>query len=47
MVFDLLGYLHSESKDAGKKKQVLFGKRVLEIRVIRNILVAVYNKIFG
>ena len=42
-----LGYLRGELKDAGKKKSVSFGKRVLEIGFIKRILLAVYNKIFS
>ncbi|MDQ3007944.1 MAG: glycosyltransferase family 2 protein [Chloroflexota bacterium] len=41
-----LGYLRGELKQAGKKKSISFGKRVLEIGFIRKILLAVYNKIF-
>ena len=41
-----LGYLRGELKDAGKKKPVSFGKRVLEILFIKRILLSVYNKIF-
>jgi hypothetical protein len=42
-----LGYLRGELKDVGKKKQVSFGKRVLEIGFIKKILLTVYNKIFS
>jgi glycosyltransferase involved in cell wall biosynthesis len=42
-----LGYLRGELKNAGKKKRVSFGRRVLEIGFIRKILLAVYNKIFS
>jgi glycosyltransferase involved in cell wall biosynthesis len=42
-----LGYLRGELKDAGKKKHVSLGKRVLEVGFIRRILLAVYNKIFS
>jgi len=42
-----LGYLRGELKDAGKKKSVSFGKRVLEVGFIKKILLAVYNKIFS
>jgi glycosyltransferase involved in cell wall biosynthesis len=42
-----LGYLRGELKHAGRKKSVSFGKRVLEIGLIRKILLAVYNKIFA
>ena len=42
-----LGYLRGELKDTGKKKQVSFGKRVLEVGFIKKILLAVYNKIFS
>jgi hypothetical protein len=48
-----LGYLRGELKDAGKtsspkgKKSVSFGKRVLELGIIKKILLAVYNKIFS
>ena len=42
-----LGYLRGELKDAGKKKPVSFGKRVLEVGIIKKVLLAVYNKIFS
>jgi len=42
-----LGYLRGELKDVGRKKTVSFGKRVLEIGIIKKILLAVYNKIFS
>jgi glycosyltransferase involved in cell wall biosynthesis len=42
-----LGYLRGELKNVGKKKQVSFGKRVLDVGFIKKILLAVYNKIFG
>jgi glycosyltransferase involved in cell wall biosynthesis len=42
-----LGYLRRELKQAGKKKQVSFGKRILEVGFIRKILLAIYNKIFN
>jgi glycosyltransferase involved in cell wall biosynthesis len=42
-----LGYLRGELKDAGKKKSVSLGKRVLEIGFIKKLLLAVYNKIFS
>ncbi len=42
-----LGYLRGELKDAGKKKRVSFGKRVLEVGFIKKMLLAVYNKIFS
>jgi len=42
-----LGYLRGELKGGEKKKQVSFGKRVLEIGFIKKILLAVYNKIFS
>ncbi len=42
-----LGYLRGELKDAGKKKRVSFGKRILELSPIKKILLAVYNKIFS
>jgi glycosyltransferase involved in cell wall biosynthesis len=41
-----LGYLRGELKDAGRKKPVSFGKRVLEFEIIKKVLLAVYNKIF-
>jgi len=41
-----LGYLRGELRQAGKKKFVSFGKRVLEIGFIKKILLAMYNKIF-
>jgi hypothetical protein len=42
-----LGYLRGELKDAGKRKQASFGKRVLEIGFIKKILLVIYNKIFS
>ena len=42
-----LGYLRGELKDAGRKKPVSFGKRVLEVGFIKKMLLAVYNKIFS
>ncbi len=48
-----LGYLRGELKDAGQtssskaKRHVSFGKRVLEIGIIKKILLGVYNKIFS
>jgi glycosyltransferase involved in cell wall biosynthesis len=42
-----LGYLRGELKNVGKKKQVSFGKRILEVGFIKKILLAVYNKIFS
>jgi glycosyltransferase involved in cell wall biosynthesis len=42
-----LGYLRGELKDAGKKKPISFGKRVLEIGFIKKMMLAVYNKIFN
>ncbi len=42
-----LGYLRGELKQAGKKKQVSLGKRVLEVGFIKKIFLAVYNKIFN
>jgi glycosyltransferase involved in cell wall biosynthesis len=43
-----LGYLRGELKDARKKtKSVSFGKRVLEVGIIKKILLAIYNKIFS
>jgi glycosyltransferase involved in cell wall biosynthesis len=42
-----LGYLRGELKNAGKKKPISFGKRVLEIGFIKKILLVVYNKIFS
>lgn len=42
-----LGYLRGELKDAGKKKSVSFGKRVLEVGIIKKALLTVYNKIFS
>ena len=42
-----LGYLRGElGKERGKKKEGL-GKRVLEVGVVKKVLFAVYNKIFG
>jgi glycosyltransferase involved in cell wall biosynthesis len=42
-----LGYLRGELQQAGRKKSVSFGKRVLEIGFIKKILLAIYNKIFS
>jgi hypothetical protein len=42
-----LGYLRGELGKVGKKKSVSFGKRVLEVGLIKKILLAVYNKIFS
>lgn len=42
-----LGYLRGELKDAGKKKPVSFGKRVLELPPVKKMLLVVYNKIFS
>jgi glycosyltransferase involved in cell wall biosynthesis len=42
-----LGYLRGELKDGERKKQVSLGKRLLEIGLIKKILLAIYNKIFG
>ena len=41
-----LGYLRGELKGGDKKKNISFGKRVLEIGFIKKILLVVYNKIF-
>ena len=41
-----LGYLRGELIGGEKKKQVSFGKRVLELAPIKKMLLAVYNKIF-
>jgi len=46
-MYNTLRYLRGELKDAGRKKHVSFGKRVLEIGFIKKILLAVYNKIFS
>ena len=42
-----LGYLRGELKGGEKKKDVSFGKRMLEFGFIKKILLAVYNKIFS
>jgi hypothetical protein len=42
-----LGYLRGELKGGEKKKNISFGKRFLEIGLIKKILLAVYNKIFN
>ena len=43
-----LGYLRGELKQAeGRKKRISVGKRILEVGVVKKILLAVYNKIFG
>lgn len=43
-----LGYLRGElgQEERGKKK-VGLGKRLLEVGVVKKVLLAVYNKIFG
>ena len=44
-----LGYLRGELKqqERGKRKEVSFKKRILEIGIVKKILLAVYNKIFS
>ena len=43
-----LGYLRGELKSREKKtKDVSFGRRVLEVGIIKKMLLAVYNKIFS
>ena len=42
-----LGYLRGELNQVSKKKPVSFGKRILEIGIVKKILLAVYNKIFS
>ena len=42
-----LGYLRGELKQAGKKKPVSFGKRILEVAFIKKFLLTIYNKIFS
>jgi hypothetical protein len=42
-----LGYLRGELRQAGKKKPLSFGKRVLEVGFIKKMLLVVYNKIFS
>ncbi len=42
-----LGYLRGELKQAGKKKSISFGKRMLEIGFIKKIFLAIYNRIFN
>ncbi len=42
-----LGYLRGELNAISKKKPISFGKRVLEVGIIKKILLAVYNKIFS
>ena len=42
-----LGYLRGELKKEEKRKKVGVGKRVLELPLIKKMLLAVYNKIFG
>jgi len=42
-----LGYLRGEMKDVGKTKPVSFGKRLLEVGIIKKILLVLYNKIFS
>lgn len=39
------GYLRGELKQAGEKRTVSLGKRILEIGFIKKILLAVYKKI--
>jgi hypothetical protein len=41
-----LGYLRGELKDAGRKKPVSFGKRVVESSLIKKTLLIIYNWIF-
>jgi hypothetical protein len=42
-----LGYLRGElGKERGKKKES-FGKRMLEVGLIKKVLLAIYNKIFS
>ncbi len=42
-----LGYLRGElGKEKGKKKEG-FGKRVLEVGIVKKVLLAIYNKIFS
>jgi glycosyltransferase involved in cell wall biosynthesis len=42
-----LGYLRGELKQVGKKKPASFGKRLLEVGIVKKMLLAVYNKIFS
>ena len=42
-----LGYLRGELGKEGRKQKAGLGKRVLEVGVVKKILLAVYNKIFG
>ncbi|MCJ7435819.1 MAG: glycosyltransferase family 2 protein [Anaerolineales bacterium] len=42
-----LGYLRGELIGGEKKKSVSFGKHVLELGLVKKILLAIYNKIFG
>ena len=42
-----LGYLRGELGQAGKKKRVSFGRRVLEAGFVKKVLLAVYNRIFS
>jgi len=41
-----LGYLRRELGKEGRRQKTGFGKRVLEIGVVKKILLAVYNRIF-
>ena len=42
-----LGYLRGELEQAGRKKRLSFGKRVLEVGFVKKVLLAVYNRIFS
>jgi hypothetical protein len=42
-----LGYLRGELRKESKNQTTGFGKRVLEVGIIKKILLAVYNKIFS
>ncbi|GMV35346.1 glycosyltransferase family 2 protein [Chloroflexi bacterium CFX5] len=42
-----LGYLRGELKTQGAKRKGGFGRRILEIGLVRKTLMALYNRIFG
>ena len=42
-----LGYLRGELKGGEKKKSASFGKRVLEVGLVKRVLLAMYNRIFS
>jgi len=43
-----LGYLRGELQDAGgRKRRVSIARQILELRFVKKVLLAVYNKIFN